>query len=86
MDRLVYISSLNEELSAKTFDEFLKSFSFANKLHDITGCLYINKKTVVQILEGEKRKLDQLMENIDFDNRHTVHRVHWFYIQTGYLC
>ena len=41
-----------------------------NQKHNITGLLFFHNGLFIQVLEGEKQPLEQLMTRIEADNRH----------------
>lgn len=41
-----------------------------NQKHNITGVLFFHNGLFIQVLEGEKQPLEQLMTRIEADNRH----------------
>ena len=51
--------------------DLLNSSRERNLEHNITGMLVYHKKSFIQVLEGEKEKVQQLFTNIQNDSRHS---------------
>ena len=58
-------SEIDTELSS-----IIKSAKFNNKKAQITGLLFYHNHRFVQLLEGEKAQLEQLMDKLALDKRH----------------
>ena len=73
MHLIVYVSdfvgnkaAINHELTAITKDAKLR-----NKILQITGVLFYQNRSFLQIIEGSKTSLQHLMSYIERDKRHT---------------
>ena len=66
-----YISSASEPMSAGDLSQLLTQCRSYNAEHGITGMLLYVNSTFVQVLEGEEAAVDELLERIRRDSRHT---------------
>lgn len=71
MKRLTYISKVNAILPAEDVLEIGRISSANNRKVDVTGVLIAAGAYFFQILEGEEAIVDQLLEKIGRDPRHT---------------
>lgn len=71
MKRLIYISKLNAVLDENDIVEIGRLASLNNRKIDVTGILISVGDYFFQILEGEEAIVDQLVEKISRDPRHT---------------
>ena len=70
---LIIYTSKSTIASSVIDEEMLKISQQAkknNQKHNITGILFFHNGTFIQVLEGEKQLLEQLMTRIEADNRH----------------
>lgn len=67
---ITYVSTATPELSNSGVDEVLESSKNWNNGHNITGLLLYSDGNFLQILEGEKKAVQDLYENIKKDTRH----------------
>lgn len=67
---LLYISYATEPFSEEELRELLVQSRKKNKEHSITGMLVYIEGKFIQVLEGEKKKVEQLYEVIRQDPRH----------------
>lgn len=70
MHQLLYVSSAVKHLSQNELDAILKKARHNNRQQDITGMLVYHDGSFVQILEGDKAKIDRLFQTIAQDKRH----------------
>ena len=75
--RLIYSSEAAPGLAASELEEMLAESRIRNKAHGITGVLLLVEGAFLQILEGEKDDVEDLMVRIQRDPRH--HDVKVFY-------
>ncbi len=75
--RLIYSSEAAPGLAASELEEMLAESRIRNKAHGITGVLLLVEGAFLQILEGEKDDVEDLMERIQRDPRH--HDIKVFY-------
>lgn len=69
--QFVYISTAVPDISHTDLDAILCSAREFNHRHEITGMLLFCKRTFMQVLEGEKESIQNLMEQrINRDRRH----------------
>ncbi|WP_289036959.1 BLUF domain-containing protein [uncultured Zobellia sp.] len=71
MYTLTYESKAIKELTNADIETILETARNFNGANTITGCLIFYKRRFIQILEGEKEKVQSLFENIKKDKRHT---------------
>jgi Sensors of blue-light using FAD len=77
--RLIYSSEATPGIAASELKAMLAESRIRNKAHGITGVLILVEGAFLQILEGKKDDVDNLMERIQRDPRH--HDVKVFYEQ-----
>ncbi len=70
MYRLVYFSSATQAFDKKDLVELLTQSRINNKSLGVTGMLLYKEGDFMQILEGEKAVVLQLLEKIKKDKRH----------------
>jgi hypothetical protein len=51
-------------------DDIVKTSKINNPTHGITGLLFYHNQRFIQVLEGERDALEELMSIIEQDNRH----------------
>ncbi|HSB64619.1 MAG TPA: BLUF domain-containing protein [Thermoanaerobaculia bacterium] len=68
--RLIYSSEATPGLAETELEQMLEESRIRNKAHGITGVLLLVEGAFLQILEGEKDDVDNLMERINRDPRH----------------
>lgn len=68
--QITYSSVAKPELSITEIEEIITQAKQFNTAHDITGCLIYNKGYFLQILEGEKQLVMNLVNSIKLDDRH----------------
>jgi hypothetical protein len=67
---LVYASAAGEGFQLTDLEEILRVARTNNARDDITGMLLFEGKSFLQVLEGERSKIDVLLEKIRDDRRH----------------
>ena len=70
MFELVYYSIANSDFTEPEILRMLDGARKFNKEQEITGCLLYHKGVFVQLLEGEKTKVESLYQKISSDERH----------------
>lgn len=75
IDALIYTSDANTEFSEKALTALARAAAEANTQHGISGFLYFDTGRFVQFVEGPRPALDQLVHNLEADERHTLTRV-----------
>lgn len=68
---LTYRSIAIPEITIEQIGEILKTARNFNSKNDVSGCLVFSKGYFIQLLEGSKDTIKELMDNIDRDKRHT---------------
>jgi len=68
---LTYRSTAIPEITIEQIEDILKTARNFNSKNDVTGCLVFSKGYFIQLLEGSKDTIKDLMDHIDRDNRHT---------------
>lgn len=72
MHIMVYLSDfIAPQPIAEVLGDITHVSAVMNQQHNITGALFYNNGQFLQILEGDKVALKQLMQNIERDSRHT---------------
>lgn len=71
MYEIVYCSKASRDLTSKDISSILQSAHSFNSKHDITGCLLYHNHEFLQILEGDKDRIQDLYSIIYEDDRHT---------------
>ena len=69
--RLIYSSAAAPDLDMDDLQQMLAESRVRNRAHDITGVLVYVDGVFLQILEGEKDKVLELMDTIERDPRHS---------------
>jgi hypothetical protein len=75
--RLIYSSEASPGLATAELEEMLAESRIRNKVHGITGVLVFVDGVFLQIVEGEKDDVLDLMQRIERDSRH--HGIKVFY-------
>ena len=70
MFELLYCSSARQDLTDDDITDILNTSRIWNFTHNITGCLLYYDKRFIQIIEGDKKSVKQLFQNIQKDPRH----------------
>ncbi|MDE0472257.1 MAG: BLUF domain-containing protein [Ekhidna sp.] len=68
--RLVYTSARSKHCNSKEIDKILEKSRNNNAKLGITGILIYTKDRFLQVLEGEKEKINKLYKTIEEDDRH----------------
>ena len=68
---LTYRSTAIPEITIEQIEDILKIARNFNSKNDVTGCLVFSKGYFIQLLEGSKDTIKELMDHIDMDIRHT---------------
>jgi len=71
MIQISYISAATEPMSTQALLGLLQSCRENNASQGVTGMLLYGNATFLQVLEGEERTIDDLIERIRKDPRHT---------------
>ena len=75
MIQISYISKATKAMSQDDLEELLRTSRENNARLGITGMLLYGNKTFVQILEGEEKAVNELVEKIKQDSRHADFQV-----------
>lgn len=70
MKCLIYKSIPSKELKDRMLKSMLDTAKKFNRDNDITGCIFINHEKIVQLIEGEEEKIEELYYRIIKDSRH----------------
>jgi uncharacterized protein YbgA (DUF1722 family) len=70
MYRVIYISSAVSSFTSSQLEEMLYKFRAYNNKHNITGILLYVDGDFIQVMEGEKKEIVKLFDNIKRDTRH----------------
>ncbi|KZN34390.1 BLUF domain-containing protein [Pseudoalteromonas luteoviolacea] len=68
---LIYISTVASPLSDEELEELRCQCAATNQLQGISGMLLYDRHHFMQVIEGDKLKVEQLFERIKNDTRHT---------------
>lgn len=68
---LTYRSNAIPEITIEQIEDILKTARNFNSKNDVSGCLVFSKGYFIQLLEGSKDIIKELMDHIDEDKRHT---------------
>ena len=68
---LTYRSIAIPEITVEQIEGILKTARSFNSKNDVSGCLIFSKGYFIQLLEGSKDNIKELMDSIDADKRHT---------------
>lgn len=68
---LCYVSSCNDDLSARDLEQLFHVNKRNNIVLNISGILVYNNGNFLQILEGEEQKIINLYKKIKVDKRHS---------------
>lgn len=71
MIRLAYTSVAQGRVTAQTLNDILLTARLRNWQDETTGLLLYKDHEFLQILEGEEAKVDDLLERLNKDPRHT---------------
>lgn len=67
--RLICISSATEKPTTEELEDLLAGARVRNKKREVTGFLVYKNSTYLQVLEGEKEKVEELFNKIKKDSR-----------------
>jgi hypothetical protein len=80
---LIYASNAAENFHEHQIPQLLKAIRPQNARHGITGMLLYDRRSFLQILEGESAMVEKLYRHLSSDARHThVTRIHSEAIET----
>jgi hypothetical protein len=68
--RMVYVSRPVKEPSSNVLESILGTASIENARHDLTGLLVFDDKHYLQVIEGGRTAVSQLLGNLYKDPRH----------------
>ncbi|MCG8380396.1 MAG: BLUF domain-containing protein [Proteobacteria bacterium] len=71
MYELIYCSHATKDFSEDELVEMLTTFRACNNVHKVSGILVYDKMEFIQLIEGEKKTIQQLYNNICNDKRHS---------------
>jgi len=71
MYEIIYSSTASRDLNNDDITDILTTAHKYNAINKITGCLLYHNREFIQILEGEKEKVESLFSVIYQDDRHT---------------
>lgn len=71
LTQLIYVSTAIQHFTESELLDLLKVARTANAQHGITGLLLYRYGNFMQVIEGESQKIEQLIENIKRDDRHS---------------
>lgn len=70
MIRVVYCSKASSDLGPADIEQILNSARRNNKKNHITGLLVFDNQYFLQVLEGERQQVSELVTKISTDQRH----------------
>ena len=71
MHQLIYVSQISSKTNLDDIKNILEVARVKNAEHNVTGVLVFIKNVFVQVLEGDKKEIFQLLENIKKDPRNS---------------
>jgi hypothetical protein len=71
MYELIYCSIANQNLKEEDILGILEKARDFNTKNDITGCLLLNNNEYIQILEGDNKIIEEVINKIKMDDRHS---------------
>lgn len=71
LKQIVYYSISVNIIDKDIISDILYSSRINNKKNDITGCLLYHNNVFLQLLEGEKKDVDDLFDVLKSDKRHS---------------
>lgn len=69
--QLAYVSSASRLFDEQTLRDILTTARSENPKHSITGMLLYSEGNILQVIEGPSAAINQLIENIKNDTRHS---------------
>lgn len=69
--QLVYVSYTRKAFSEPALFSLLKKSRIANQRNNLSGFLLYSEKNFIQLIEGEKNKVESLYDKITHDPRHS---------------
>lgn len=70
LHRIIYLSSASKDLTNEEIHNLLLLSKINNKKNNISGLLLFIDGNFIQVLEGEKDKINDLFKKIEIDIRH----------------
>lgn len=67
---MIYVSQPNDATAYEDLNELLRLAQVNNQRHDLTGLLAFNYKYFLQVIEGGRTEVSQLLGNLYADPRH----------------
>ena len=71
MKQLVYASTATEMVKLEDVEDIVAKAKATNKKENVTGFLVFNSGYFLQVLEGERRPVNEVFCKIVSDRRHT---------------
>ncbi len=71
MKAIMYKSIPSKDIGKSKFQELLQNSQERNRLHSVTGYIFLSKTKIVQLIEGDDVVINKLYDRIKLDNRHT---------------
>lgn len=68
--RMVYVSKIVNRLDSGALPQIQKVAMANNDKHDLTGLLVFSSKYYLQVIEGGRKAINQLLRNLHHDDRH----------------
>lgn len=69
--RMVYVSTIVDRLNNGALAQIQKVAKANNDKHDLSGLLVFSSKHYLQVIEGGRKAVNQLLRNLHHDERHT---------------
>lgn len=69
--RIIYVSKRNKSNSLDDLNQILQVAQANNQRHELTGLLAFNHQYFLQVLEGGRAEVSQLLGNLYADPRHS---------------
>ncbi|TDP01212.1 BLUF domain-containing protein [Marinomonas balearica] len=71
LTRLIYASTISNDISPSAVADILDSANKHNKLNDVTGVLFFDDKYFLQCLEGSRYQTNETYSRLLLDSRHS---------------
>lgn len=75
LERLIYLSTATQDIPLADVNRIVARSQVRNRQLDVTGMLLFNRPEFVQVLEGRREALDDVIARIAADPRHRAVRI-----------
>ncbi|SIN90718.1 Sensors of blue-light using FAD [Parasphingorhabdus marina DSM 22363] len=71
MHSVIYVSKVADQFDERQLEDLVDQAAAINAKNGLTGMLVYNGKNFMQLLEGKQRRVEQTLERIARDERHS---------------